>query len=345
MDGYAFSFHEWQKNKELRIVGELAAGSSENASLVPGSAVRIFTGAIVPPAADTVAMQEKTTIADGVLQIDDERLARGLNVRKQGTDIMAGSIALQKDAVLTAAAIGFLAGVGVAEISVHPNPRVTIIITGNELQVAGQPLSYGQVYDSNSFTLVSALRQLKIYKTDVMYVKDSEQQTTKAIDTALHKADLILLTGGVSVGDYDFVPQSAAACGVKKLFHKVKQRPGKPLYFGNKETTLVFGLPGNPSSVLTCFYQYVLPGVEKMTKRKVVLKTVRAPLSQVFQKEAGLTYFLKGNFDGRAVTPLDAQESFRLSSFARANCLIQINEEVTTCNEGELVDVHLLPAI
>jgi molybdopterin molybdotransferase len=115
------------------------------------------------------------------------------------------------------------------------------------------------------------------------------------------------------------------------------------LYFGKKESKLVFGLPGNPSSVLTCFYQYVVPALEKLSKRKIGLQTIKAPLAKTFQKNTGLTHFLKGRFDGKTVTPLDAQESYRLSSFATANCLIQINEEVTLVKEGEIVDVYLLP--
>jgi molybdopterin molybdotransferase len=151
------------------------------------------------------------------------------------------------------------------------------------------------------------------------------------------------LTGGISVGDYDFVLQAATECGVTKLFHKIKQRPGKPLYFGKKENKLVFGLPGNPSSVLTCFYQYVIPALEKLSKRKIGLQTLKIPLAKLFQKNAGLTHFLKGFYDGKTAMPLDAQESFRLSSFAKANCLIQIDEDITSLKEGELVDVYLLP--
>jgi molybdopterin molybdotransferase len=151
------------------------------------------------------------------------------------------------------------------------------------------------------------------------------------------------LTGGISVGDYDFVLQSATECGVEKLFHKIKQRPGKPLYFGKKENKLVFGLPGNPSSVLTCFYQYVIPALEKLSKRKIELQSLQVPLAKAFQKNTGLTHFLKGFYDGKTAMPLDAQESYRLSSFAKANCLIQINEEITALKEGELVDVYLLP--
>ena len=154
---------------------------------------------------------------------------------------------------------------------------------------------------------------------------------------------MVLLTGGISAGDYDFVLQAATNCGVTKLFHKIKQRPGKPLYFGKKENKLVFGLPGNPSSVLTCFYEYVLTALSILTKRKISLQKIHAPLFKPFRKSVPLTQFLKGHYNGTTVTVLDAQESYRLSSFAKANCLVKINEEVMEYKEGEIVEVHLLP--
>lgn len=344
MDGYAFSFSEWQVHKKLTIIGEIAAGNKEARTLPPGSAVRIFTGAPVPSGADTVVMQEKVTVQQDELIIHDEKLAAGINVRKHGAEIQAGSLALEKGTVLSPAAIGFLANVGVVSVNVYPDPSITIIITGDELQTPGNPLEYGQVYEVNSISLLAALSQLNINsRIDVVHVTDNPDLTTEALRNALQKSDLVMLTGGISAGDYDFVLPATAACEVQKLFHKVKQRPGKPLYFGKQGSRIVFGLPGNPGSVLTCFYQYVLHAMEKLSKRKLILPTIRVPLSKPFQKATGLTHFLKGNYDGETVTISDAQESFRLASFARANCLVQINEEVTSCEQGEMVDVHLLP--
>jgi len=159
---------------------------------------------------------------------------------------------------------------------------------------------------------------------------------------ALQNSDVVLLTGGISVGDYDFVLQAASTCGVEKLFHRVKQRPGKPLYFGKKDKKLVFGLPGNPSSVLTCFYIYVLRALGQLSNRSLALQLIHAPLGKTFRKDAGLTHFLKGHYDGNVALPLDAQESYRMRSYALANCLIQIDEEVTEYLEGASVKVHLI---
>lgn len=353
MDGYAFSFKDWQQHKKLKIIGEVAAGSNKVFTIASGNAVRIFTGAAVPPGADTVIMQEKITINNGELIIEDEGIQVGNSVRPKGSEIKAGALALENGSALTPAAIGFLAGIGITEVKVYPNPSISIIITGNELQQPGKPLQHGQVYESNSFALKAVLQQLHINNVEVYYATDKPEIVTDTLKKALQQSDVVLLTGGISVGDYDFVLQATNECGVEKLFHKVKQRPGKPLYFGKKacpndkvgrENKLVFGLPGNPSSVLTCFYQYVLLALEKLTNRKISLQIIQAPLAKSFQKGAGLTHFLKGSYNGATVTTLDAQESYRLSSFAKANCFIQINEETTSCKEGELVAVYLLPA-
>ena len=343
MDGYAFSFEGWKKHKRLKIAGEVAAGSKETFTLEPKNTVRIFTGAAVPAGADTVIMQEKTQVANGELKIEDETIQLGTSVRTKGSEIKAGELALGKGSVLSPAAIGFLAGIGITDVKVYPNPSITIIITGNELQQPGEPLQHGQVYESNSFALKAVFQELHINDIKILYANDKPEVVTETLKKALEQADVVLLTGGISVGDYDFVLQSATECDVEKLFHKIKQRPGKPLYFGKKENKLVFGLPGNPSSVLTCYYQYVIPALEKLSKRKIGLQTLQVPLERSFKKAAGLTHFLKGFYNGKKVAPLDAQESYRLSSFAKANCLIEVDEDTTSLKEGELVDVYLLP--
>lgn len=343
MDGYAFSFEGWKKNSRLKIAGEIAAGNNESFTLSPEKAVRIFTGAAVPPGADTVIMQEKTKTENGELIIEDPALQQGTSVRPRGSEIKAGALALKKEDTLSPAAIGFLAGIGINQLNVYPVPSITIIITGNELLEPGNPLQHGQVYESNSFALKAALKQLQMDRVQILSATDKADIVTKSLQKGLEQSDVVLLTGGISVGDYDFVLQAATDCAVQKLFHKVKQRPGKPLYFGTKQEKLVFGLPGNPSSVLTCFYQYVVPALQKLTKRKIDLQKISIPIARSFQKAPGLTHFLKGTYNGKIATPLDAQESYRLSSFAKANCLIQIDEETTTLKEGEFVDVYLLP--
>lgn len=342
MDGYALNYSHWKQFGELDLKGEAAAGSRQLAPLEPGQAVRIFTGAPVPEGADTVVMQERTRVDAGKLIVEDENLAEGLNFRPKGIEIKAGALAMEAGSFLTPAALGYLAGVGVSEVSVYPKPSITVILTGNELQVPGEPLQYGQVYESNSFTLKAALIQT-VAEIDFLVVEDTLLKLTAVLAYALEKSDVVLLTGGVSVGDYDFVIRAAEANGVDQVFHKIRQKPGKPLFFGKRDEKIVFGLPGNPASVLSCFYEYVLPCLGRMSKRETALESRKVPLNMALKKPAGLTQFLKGHYDGKTVSDLKAQESFRLSSFAKANCLIILEEYRTDYTENELVEIHMLP--
>lgn len=341
MDGYALKFEEGLS--QLNLIGEVAAGNAEQVSLKSGETYRIFTGAPLPKGADTVIMQEKVTVENSKITLLDKNLKRGLNAREKGSEISAGDLAMSKGNLLTPAAVGFLAGIGIDEVSVVPKPSIAIILTGNELQKPGLPLAFGQVYESNSSALNAALRQVGITSTKVFNAKDELEILIKVLNTALQTSDIVLLTGGVSVGDYDFVIEAASSCGVEQIFHKVKQKPGKPLYFGRKPDQLIFGLPGNPSSVLSCFYNYVLPAIAILTNTKNKVKQVYATLAADYSKPSGLTHFLKGIYsDGRA-NPLGAQESFRLSSFAQANCLICLSEDKTDFSTGDQVTVFLLP--
>ena len=343
MDGYAFSYSDWQQGNGLEIRGEIPAGFSEENRISNRQAVRIFTGAAVPPGADTVVMQEKVSASSGKLVIEDDKLKAGANVRPKGSEIQAGELALEAGTLLTPAAIGFLAGIGITNVLVYPKPIIHLIVTGKELQQPGFPLSYGQVYESNSVMLRSGLQQVSITDVHVVHADDDLAVLTNILQMAVAAADVVLLSGGVSVGDYDFVLEAAKQCGISTLFHKIKQRPGKLLFFGRKENKLVFGLPGNPSSVLTCFYQYVVPALQQFSRRPNPVKTLLVPLASDHQKAAGLTHFLKARFDGERVQLLGAQESYRLSSYAQANCLVQLDEDTTVKKAGELVAIHLLP--
>ncbi len=341
MDGYAFAFEEGKSTYVLD--GEMAAGSNHQFQLKPGFAVRIFTGAAVPSGADTVLMQEKSAIQDDHLQLTDLQLRKGDNLRQAGSEIQKGAKALSKGHLLNAASIGFLAGMGISSVKVYPKPRVAILVTGNELQIPGTPLEYGQVYESNSLTLKACLSQLHIKVVEVLHSGDNRLQLHAMLEQALETSDLILMTGGVSVGDYDFTMDAFESCGVKQVFHKIKQKPGKPLLFGIKNEKTVFGLPGNPASVLTCFYEYVIPAIGRMTHSPKSIESKQVPLEHDHQKPAGLTHFLKAWYNGQTVSLQIGQESYKLSSFASANCLAVFPEAETTFHKGQLVDIHLLP--
>jgi molybdopterin molybdotransferase len=341
VDGYAIAFKDVKER--LIVNGESAAGNTESFSLQPKHAMRIFTGAAVPENADTVVMQEKVTVENNQLIIHDEQILEGLNFRPKGKDIKQGALALYKDEYLSAGAVGFLTALGITEVSVYKKPSISLIITGNELQQPGNNLQHGQVYESNSFMLKAALQQLQFNDVNIQHAEDNLERVTTTLNDCLNESDVVLLCGGISVGEYDFVLKATENCGVEKLFHKVKQRPGRPLYFGKKGTKIVFGLPGNPSSVLTCFYEYVADALSITIKKDNPVKQIKAALANDFKKIAGLTFFLKGLLKDDAVIPLDAQESYRLSSYAKANCLIRLEEERTEYKKGEMVEVHVLP--
>ena len=351
MDGYAIRFQD--SSISLDINGEMQAGTDQQFSLSPGQAARIFTGAPLPDGADTVVMQEKVQINNGKLIISDPYLAAGQHVRNKGAEAKSGELAMVKGSKLTPAAIGFLAGLGFTDVEIYRAPTVGIIATGKELQQPGQDLSFGQVYESNSYSLTAALELAQINKINFYSADDNLEELTAVLQEALKNNDVVLLTGGVSVGDYDFVLRAAEQCAIEQIFHKVKQKPGKPLYFGKKDDKVVFGLPGNPSSVLSCFYQYVLPALEILMNYKSnvalkdqlssSLKTSLTTLTHECVKPAGLTHFLKAHFADGKVTPLNAQESFRMSSFAQANCMIELEEEETVYPKGATVKIYLFP--
>lgn len=343
MDGYALRYRDLSLTKQFSIAHEIAAGDVAASNVPPQSCVRIFTGAPVPADLDTVVMQEKVKLHSTGISVLDETLTEGSNVRMVGSEIKKGSLAVPKNTFLSPATIGFLASIGTKEVMVYPKPKIHIIVTGKELAKLGQDLKEGQVYESNSLLLQAALRQLHIDNVNIDFVTDSLDDTIRAIKSALANADILLLTGGVSVGDYDFVVKAADACGINQIFHKVKQRPGKPLYAGVKNNQIIFGLPGNPASVLSCFYNYVTIAIQCMTGRNSLTEKRWFPLATSFNKKITLTQFLKAYHDGQTVTPLTAQESFRLSSFSSANCLIILPEEKLDFAEGELVETLLLP--
>jgi len=331
MDGYAFMHSD---KLTYKLVGEVQAGNSEQLSLNPGEAVRIFTGAKVPDDADTVVMQEHVVRTENTIHI--EKLPQKLaNVRELGEQVKEGDLALEKDTVLHEAAIGFLAGLGIESVNVYRRPKVSILITGNELQTMGNALKGGQVYDSNSVTLKLALKRVGIKDVKLYQVEDNLKSTTNAIQKCLKNSDVLIISGGISVGDYDFVKQSLVANSVTEVFYKVNQKPGKPLWFGHKKDKFVFALPGNPASSLSCFYNYVLP----LLKAQIGYKNYHLPKYEAIATEDiknnfSKTLFLKGNVVNGNATVLSGQASSMLKSFAVSNALLIVPEEIVCIKKG-----------
>ena len=202
----------------------------------------------------------------------------------------------------------------------------------------------GQVYESNTVMLKSALNNIDI-EPEVLFLLDDLDQTILAIQNALQNSDMLILSGGISVGDYDFVKPALEANGVEELFYKVKQKPGKPLFFGKKEDKLIFALPGNPAAALNCFYIYVQSAINIQVGNLVpFLAKATLPINQSYKKKSGRAEFLKAYNNGVVVDLLEGQGSDVLLSFAKANCLVFLSDEIDVVEQGDIVEVHLLPA-
>ena len=252
-------------------------------------------------------------------------------------------IELRKGTVINPGTAGYLYTLGISEVLVHRKPRVTIIATGNELVEPGYKLQPGQIYESNSHTVAAALEVIGI-SAKVLRVKDDYESTKNTFAEALDQSDLVLSIGGISVGDYDFVEQAFEALSVEKEFYKIRQKPGKPLFFGCRNEKVVFGLPGNPASALTCFYMYVIPAIRHMQAYpEVRLEQRQVRIQSDIKKSAKLANYLKGKTRGNEVSVLGAQSSAMLSSFAEANCFIYLEEGREEWNKGDEVTVFMLP--
>ncbi len=341
MDGYAICLGDISDT--LPLQGVIPAGSVQQVELIKKHAMRIFTGAPLPLGADTVLMQEKVSAGPAHIRIENRQIEKGTFVRPRGSEIKKGELLLQKGACLSAPLLGLLASIGLPKVSIYPSPVTTIIATGKELQNPGNALGFGQVYESNVYFLSAALRQCFAPEIQILYAGDELTIVQKNLALALETSDLVLLTGGVSVGDYDFVRRAADLNGIECQFHKVRQKPGMPFYFGTKGNQLIFGLPGNPASVITCFYEYVLPAIGLIMQESGLNRLSDAILKEDFRKVEGLTQFLKGKVENGIVTILPAQESFRLRSFAQANCLVCLDEQRLQYEKAEKVTIRLLP--
>ena len=345
MDGYAVHDSDIiALGVELEVLAESKAGEGSVQILPKGTAMRIFTGAPVPEGATAVVMQERTTRSGNFVTIEDFPLTAGRNIRNVGQQIMAGSVALSQNTVLTAGAVGFLTGLNVEEVNVYRKPKIGLLVTGDELVQNGESIRHGQVYESNSSMLRAALRQEGIEEIEVLYAKDNLQATIDALSELADRNDVILASGGISVGDYDFVGKALQTVGTETIFYKVKQKPGKPLLFARRAQKLFFALPGNPASSLVCYYEYVLPAIRKMSGRSdYFLRSITMPVERAYSFDGERDEFLKATATQNSVIPLDGQESFALRSFAIANAIIYLPSIQNNVEAGDLVEVHLLP--
>lgn len=339
MDGFALCLHD---ELVYEIIGEIKAGDTHQVVLLPGQAIKIFTGAAVPDTTQAVIQIEKVSVNEKQLVLD-EAVQTGTNVRPIGEQIATGELALEKGTLLNAAAIGFLAGLGFTSVKVFQKPRIGILVTGNELVKPGLPLEYGKVYESNGIMLESALKDAYFDEVNLYEVNDNYENTRNELQKALTANDIVLVSGGISVGDYDFVAAALKELQVETLFYKVNQKPGKPLFAGKLKNKMVFALPGNPAAALTCFYVYVLPTLSILSGKATDYNQAKSiAIAHDYKVHNTRAQFLKAQIINGEAVILSHQASSMLDSFSVANGLIFVPNGSYELKQGDSVDVYLL---
>lgn len=340
-DGYALKFDA--ESEFFKLKNTIQAGDTSEYIISEGEAARIFTGAKMPEFANTVVPQEivERDDKDGKITFPKEKISSGNNVRYKGSQCKEGDLIAEKGTKITPGAIGLFASVGLAEIKVFSPPKVGYIITGNELKEIGTSLKSGEIYNSNGPMLEALLENCRIREVTAYKASDDKEELQKTINQALEETDVLLISGGISVGDYDFVEECLKNAGVKELFYKVKQRPGKPFFAGKKDRKWIFALPGNPASVFSCFNQYVKPCLRFLMGKNDVWKPDSVlPLQEDQKKKSGFTFFLKAKKEGDKLEILGGQQSFNLQAFSSANCLVELDEESEVVKAGTDVKIY-----
>lgn len=353
MDGYAVKSRDTKEANEstpvsLKAIGVIRAGDYPNFAIGDREAAKIMTGAPLPRGADAVVMVEYTEEGKGIVKVK-KVVNPSENVRYEGEEIKKGEIALEKRTELNPASIGFITGLGIKKVKVYRKPKVALVVTGEEVVGLDEELKPGKIRDTNSITLSVVLSQEKTEFLFLGRARDELSDIEEKLKSGLKWCDVLIVTGGVSVGDYDYIKDALENLGVEGIFWRIAQRPGGPMFFGKCGYTLIFGLPGNPASALLCFYEYGRPALHKMLgKKDVLLVEIEAMLLEEIRKKAdGKTHFLRGHLekegDSFYVKSSGTQGSHILKSFALSNCLIIVPGNVTHLTSGSRVKVHLLP--
>ncbi|MGH1538287.1 MAG: molybdopterin molybdotransferase MoeA [Gammaproteobacteria bacterium] len=347
MDGYAISASDIPKELTvtLKNIGTAWAGKPYQGEVNKEECVRIMTGAAMPKGTDTVIMQEHVQKEGKNILIDHTHQA-GQNVRQAGEDIPKDGLVLKKGKLLTPADLGLLASVGISEIQIIKKLRVAFFSTGDELRPVGSQLEVGQIYDSNRYTLYGMLTRLGVEIIDLGVIKDKREMVEQAFMDAANKADVIITSGGVSVGDADFVKETLEKIGEVK-FWKVAMKPGRPLAFGKIKNAWFFGLPGNPVSVMVTFYMFVQPALKKLTGSAYQLPLmISANCQTKLRKKPGRVEYQRGILTQNKNDPTQhevvktgAQGSGILRSMSDANCFIILPMESNGVEVGDNVQV------
>lgn len=339
MDGYAVIATESKRGARLRVVGEQPAGIDRKLRVSSGEAIRIFTGAPIPQGASGIVMQEDVT-RDGDEIVMNTQVDPDEFIRKRGCDLGEGQKILSKGEQTTAAKLALLASQGFAEISVGGEVRAAIVSTGDELAPLGEKLEPGQTYDSNSVLLQSLLQRCGVIVAAVDHCRDDAPSLEKTF-RAVAKNDVVIVTGGVSVGEHDLVQETLRKLGAKIGIWRVAIKPGKPFLFGSLGDCFVFGLPGNPVSAFVTFLQFVRPAILKMMgAAEVDLPKFPARLSVDLKNDSERAHYFRGGFENGNFAPIGRQESHALFGLSQSNALLRV-ESGESFKSGETIFVQL----
>jgi molybdopterin molybdotransferase len=352
MDGYAVRFADLAPSAgaTLKVIGTSFAGRPFEGSATAAQAVRIMTGGVIPSGCDTVIMQERVKAADGQVTVPGGQ-QQGQNIRHAGDDIRQGATVFQRGQVVRPAELGMIASLGIGEVSVYRKLRVAFFSTGDELVPIGGALGPGQLYDSNRHTIYGMLTRLGVEVIDMGVIRDDPAEIEKAFIAAAQAADVVITSGGVSVGEADFVKQLLAKLG-DVLFWKIAMKPGRPLAYGKIGAAHFFGLPGNPVSAMVTFYQFVREALLMLmgVPEPQPLPALKALCTSAIKKAPGRTEFQRGilsqGTDGQwTVRVTGDQGSGILSSMSQANCFIVLPDAQGNTPAGTAVDVQILEGL
>jgi len=344
MDGFGVRGIDLKTTKEFTKVGVALAGKPFAGQVNANECVRIMTGAVIPDGVDTVIMQEHTSNQDSFIKIvGDHKI--GQNVRQRGEDLSKGAAAVHAGRKLSASDIGLFASLGIANVEVVRKLRVAFLSTGDELKNVEETLEAGQIYDSNRYTIYCMLQNLGVEAIDLGIIPDDPNKIRDAFEEASEIADVIITSGGVSVGDADYVKLILEEIG-QVNFWKIAMKPGRPLAVGTIRNAIFFGLPGNPVSAMVTFYQYIQPALRKMMGQSIVeTPSVRMKCISSLKKRPGRIEYQRGritlNKNGeKVVESTGNQGSHVLSSMSNANCFIVLPMESGNISENSYVEVQ-----
>ncbi len=349
VDGYALHVPEdesSQSGAEYEVTGIMRAGHNCDTAVSSSTAVQVLTGARIPAGTNSVVMNEQITRIEDRIRVWSAP-AVGENIRWKGEEYRLGDQALLAGSKLNPAGIGLAVSLGYQKLSVYQRPRMRLVTTGDEVVPLGTPLEEGQIYNANQCALSAALLEAGFRRVPHFHVQDDLHATLEVLNSTLSRCDVLLTTGGVSVGETDFVKVAMQELGFTIHFTSVAIKPGKPTCFGNRGRQLWFGLPGNPVAALLSFQKFVIPALASMTgETEGSLIRTSARLKESIQKKSGRAEFVRGNAyreNGTlSVKPSHSRESHMLGGLAQANALIHFPAHSEWCAAGEFVEIELL---